>query len=825
MSSGSATAPEPFSGLPEPQEPLEVQRAALVREGANLRQAQSDFQDYKASVPRDVYYQVLRGATPANNRYVRNIVYYQNRVKQMQDQVNYYTANRQDVIAAPQTVPRAPPEPLAPPASPGAPFFVQASAGPANLQVSPGGPVGVQVSAGPVGVQVSTAPTAPPLIMANEPATPFAPEAPALGEVAWGSSRYLPTMPQISQLHRSTQPCMFEHRIGKGPGFWKWKCDRAGQPGVKKCYLKRVEKDQSTLVPMNCMQEYVNVLKGYDVRKTTTVGPQGQTITRQYVTPEVAVVGNVRKLGPAGPGIPVRMTAEQKAKLDADAAMRAASPYGQLLTEGETIMFGGRGAGRNAAQQYQQMQMQHQQLQQQQQQQEMLNRAAGVSRKSLKQQDAATNVGGQYVRLPSRTAVRKEVQFGPDDIQNFELGSIPGVMKQPEAWADLPAIGQNEIAFYAHDDSYGTTNNRHRMYGFTFSFRHLPYAYMTQQAYLEWLVSLSYRLRHEWSQYHNHVYDPLKDTIATVESYILTTLGRLEKDDKFFNRREMFAGAGEFRNVMHPILAAYAFRPPQRTWYSPLSARYLDGATGTEALAVDNVERMARAVVSLMADPPLGVTEVITLNNQDAQVMAIMEDTLVALLARLQFLHGYVVNTYYQGETPIAIRGLYGPDGELINGPTTMTEMVRNGLLTIGVDGQRRYLTKELARYLEMFQLDDEPAVALHYLPALRLRQAQQQGLVLPKVSVPAPGAVAPLGYPMIPMVPPSARPDEYQTIVTPPATTNVIVPIQAAIQGGSDRQQPQQLQGGQGQSQGGQGRIPAQMQRMPTVGIHDRRR
>ena len=132
------------------------------------------------------------------------------------------------------------------------------------------------------------------------PAAPYGMMMPA-GEVTYsGTQRYLPTMPQISSVQRSTQPCLFEHRIQKGPGFWKWKCARTTQPGVKKCNLVRVEKDQSRLVPINCAQDVVNVLKGYDVNRTTTTLPSGQKITQQFVTPEVAVIGNVRKLGPDG---------------------------------------------------------------------------------------------------------------------------------------------------------------------------------------------------------------------------------------------------------------------------------------------------------------------------------------------------------------------------------------------------------------------------------------------------------------------------------------------------------------------------------------------
>lgn len=566
----------------------------------------------------------------------------------------------------------------------------------------------------------------------------FGPAPPQMG----GQVRYLPPMPQISTVHRSTQPCMYEHRIGKGPGFWKWNCTRSGRPGVKKCNLVRVEQNQSTLVPINCMQEYVNVTKGYDVERFEETDPKtGQKIVRQVITPDVAVLGNVRRMGPAGPGVPVRMTAAQEEELKS--RREAMGPYGQLVTEGETIMFGGRGAG------------QYGQINQ---------RAAGQ----------ASQTGGQ-IRLPSRSAMRaKEVQFGPEDIQNFELGSLPGVIREPEQFQGLAKIGDKEIAFYAQDDSYGTTSIRHFTYGFTFSFRHLPYAYMTQQRYLEWLVSLSIRLRHEWPQFHNHVYDPIKDTIATVESYIMVTLGRLEAANKFFSRRELFAGAGEFRMVMHPVLAAYAFRPPQRTWYSPLSARWLEGAEGPELEAIRNVNVFTQQVMLLMAAEPLSVTESVTVTDADSRIMAIAEDMAMALLARLQFMYGYVVNTNFETVKGAVI-------GDI-------------GLLSMGPDGQRRFLTKEFARYLEMFQIYDAGAGGLHYLPALRLRQAKEQGLVIPTMPIPP---VAATGVPLPMSVPQEApKPDIYLRQVNPPEYTYigpgaaVVVPVGSL---GGNSQQPQQ--------------------------------
>jgi hypothetical protein len=571
-------------------------------------------------------------------------------------------------------------------------------------------------------------------------------------------AHYIPTMPQISAVQRSTQPCMFEHRIQRGPGFWKWACERAGKPGIKKCALKRVERDQSTLVPMNCMQEYVNVLKGYNVDRRTTMTKDGQKITQQFITPEVAVVGNVRKMGPAGPGVPVRLTKDEEAELKTFRTQQSQgmSPYGALLTEGETMMFGGRGAGRH--------------------------RSSPNLVGQQRQAGAATTgaqVGGRDIRLPSRTAMRqKEVQFGTEDIQNFELGTMPGVIQDPfmAAKEGLKPIEPNEIGFYTYDDSYGTTNMRHRTFGFTFSFRHLPYAYMTQQAYLEWLVSLSYRLRHEWSQYHNHVYDPLKDTIATVESYIMVTLGRLEKYNKFFSRKELFAGASEFRAVMHPILAAFAFRPPQRTWYSPLSARYLEDANGTEVAAIDNIEGITRALANTMFTE-LNVKDSVTYATEDSYIMAIVEDVLLAYLARLQFLHGYALNTFYG---PPVLVNAADYTAVSIRGATAELLSTIDATSGTGAPGaQRRFLTKELARYLELFQLEDE-AKPLHYLSELRKRQAQQMGLVLPKTQMPGLTTNG-VSLPFVAAAP-GIKPDEYQTFSATPAVTTLVAAPSAYV-------------------------------------------
>lgn len=213
--------------------------------------------------------------------------------------------------------------------------------------------------------------------------------------------------------------------------------------------------------------------------------------------------------------------------------------------------------------------------------------------------------------------------------------------------------------------------------GFEFSSKHLPYAYQVHQLYLEWLVSISYRLKYDYAQYHNHIYDPMVDTTAVVESYILVTLGRLEMADKFFNRRELFQGAQQFADYMHPFIRQYAFNPPARVWFSPLSARYLDDAKGIEAVAIGNLRTLIGHICAC-ANLKSGA---ILPPGKDSCVMAIVEDTLLALLARLQHLENRVVNT------------------------ARVCHQLVEELLTTD---QQRYLKKEVRNYLETFPLGHE---------------------------------------------------------------------------------------------------------------------
>jgi hypothetical protein len=531
-----------------------------------------------------------------------------------------------------------------------------------------------------------------------------------------GPVKYYNSPPVMTSVSQVTSPCLFEQKVVNGPGFWKWKKTRTDTPGVMMNKLARVEQNQSQLVPMSCLQEVVNVHKGSEVQDYKTTLPDGSIVYQRQVTPQITTYGTNRVVGPAGRPINLRMSAEDEAKMR---ALHSRPLADRLINAGPTINFGG-----------------------QQQQQERAGGAEAAGAAEAAQSAGASQNAGR-VRLPSRSALRrKQLQFTNKDLSALAIGENPN-MVQANFENVNPQPGADEVAFLAYDDSYGTANKRFRMYGMTFSYRHLPYAYMTQQAYLEWLVSLSYKLRNEWPQYHRHTYDPLTDTIATMESFILVTLGRLEANDKFFKRSDMFVGAGEFAAVMHPILAAFAFRPPQRTWYSPLTARYLDGAfnalaeqdtppgaqgfgrgaepmnlggeasaagvPGIEASAITNVQLFAQSVASEMSTA-LNIRDSVSLDADDARVMAIVEDTTMARLARLQYIHGHVVNT---------LNGAFPMVSDLLN-----------------VSGkQRLFLSKEFVRYLEIFQLTDV-ATPFHYLTGLRMRQAAQQGLAVPAIGI-----------------------------------------------------------------------------------------
>jgi hypothetical protein len=659
------------------------------------------------------------------------------------------------------------------------------------------------------------------------------------------SVHYMPTMPRVSDVVSSSGPCLYEQKVTTGDkGYWQWMCERSsragpgdsrlpGLPSVKKCVLHRVEDKRSVVVPVNCLQEYVNVLKGFDVDKVrykdTVTGDQ---LVSETITPDVDTYGSARITGQGGPPIPykrlqrdgeteaddpltkVRPGAWSKmayasvggasaAPAPAPAAARrggvAPSPIGaktvpapaKVAATAKIAVVSPKTAGSapkavapasksaiGVAS-------------------PVVAKSAGAAPKipvktagngaisvvppqTAGTVSAGSNQGGAVnagtvnagaLHFPSPSAIRKATWALTDqDLDDAELNLPRDITAMPPEWEKGldPLDKEDQIAFYTADD-YGSLRSSARQTGFDFSFRYLPFEFLREEKYLEWLVSLDYNLRAHYPDYHFHKFDPVFSTIATVESYILTTLRRLEEKYKFFDRKTLFAGAEPHRNIMHRYLRVYAFAPPTSTWISPISARYAqlpapdsDQFRKSEAQALGNVRdlndkigyaansgKLAQDVTAKDPSAPgqpgikiplkykkmgreqdfwLGVEgpqqtaenynseEASDLGSNpamgfyDNRVMGIVEDELLSMLARLQYVLGYVINTnasWFTNEISDA----------------------QDGLMDLH---QSKYLTRELNRYLATFQLEDVNNV-FHRLPQLRMAQARQMGIPLPK--------------------------------------------------------------------------------------------
>jgi len=514
------------------------------------------------------------------------------------------------------------------------------------------------------------------------------------------STTYVPTVPLVSAVKNVSTPCAYERKVVNGKdAYWSWNCQRATNAsglldGVKKCTLHRVQDKRTELVPVNCLQEYVNVLKGFEVdRVITTDSETNESVVRQTVTPQVDVYGTMKREAAVGKGVAYkRLTRVDSKGLEVPDPMDATDASFKKSDE-------------------------------------LLSRALGGSSKK--------KGGASGPELPNVAALRrKEFQLNDQDITEMQLALPSNMMEQPNSWKSLPPLDEDDkIAFYSYDDSYGVVRNNARQNGFPFSFRYLPYTYMTEKSYLEWLVTLQYKMRSEFPDYMLSTYDPVLDTIATVETSIMVALGRLESVGQFFDRKELFEGADEHKGVMHKYLLRYAMTPPTDTWYSPLSMRYTAVPTDVtkaypdESEMLNNLKALYRSIntkanngdgLKLQGDGVrlgLNYRQIENLSEsdawKDADVVAVVEDELLSMLARLQFVIGYAVNLKAS-----AILS------------ATLTTPIVDALLK---REQRRFLSKELIQYLETFSLEPEDTAEMFIrLSNLRKLEAEAQGVALP---------------------------------------------------------------------------------------------
>jgi hypothetical protein len=208
--------------------------------------------------------------------------------------------------------------------------------------------------------------------------------------------------------------------------------------------------------------------------------------------------------------------------------------------------------------------------------------------------------------------------------------------------------------------------------------RHLPYAFgINMFPYLEWLVSISYQLKHEFPDYHTHLYSPTLDTVATVESRILTTLGKLEIAGRVCDRKVLFSNGYTFIHLMAPPLKTYVSLPSTRIWIPPLSARHLPGATGDEEATIQNLQKLCRCILEHENIVGAKTNWEPSITNEEWSIMVNAETIFLSILAKLDYLHHWYLNLSSNTIAPIV--------KALTSSP------------------QQRYLHPNLLKYLTLF--------------------------------------------------------------------------------------------------------------------------
>ena len=524
-------------------------------------------------------------------------------------------------------------------------------------------------------------------------------------KTTYSSQHYVPTVPQVLQSQRVETPCLFAENVTEGKqGRWQWDCNRTRVPGVKKCDLKRIESQTKRIVPMKCVNEYVNVVKGYDVnKKVITDDVTNNSVVQQQVIPNVERLATQTRVErsnlPSVPYVDMQRTDAMGNPLPMSS--------GRMIMENRSRPFTDLNGGNSNI------------------------KNAGSQNQVNINKDAGREAGD--VTLPNARTVRhKEFQLTDQDLPSLMAPSLSDdYMPIPKEWETLdPLENSDTISFYAVDD-YGSVRIAARQFGFEFPPQYLPFSHTEgiYKEYLQWLVSLDFNMRVEFPAYHKHVYDVVFDTIATCETYILATLGRLEAPGplgKYFDRRDLFEGASRFESIMNPVLKVYAFTPPVEIWTSPLPMRYLavpdvDNVAGyraSEATALQQLRALNNTIGRAANDGSLKDKEgqglvlglkYRTLNeamNNDYEIVGIVEDELLSMLARLQYVHGYVINS----------------NAPVFKGVTDI-------LLDLGV---RKYLIQGVTvKYLSSFLFESSYPDPFYRVPGLRKRQMSEAAKAL----------------------------------------------------------------------------------------------
>lgn len=467
--------------------------------------------------------------------------------------------------------------------------------------------------------------------------------------------KYQPPALNVGNTVQST--CGLKTKTVNNPAMFFGRCERSEIPGVKKCEIQLKRETRQEMVPITCATKNVQVVNGAQVTSQTTNDMFGNTIVKETVEPQVTNV-----------------------KLQTSFIQKNEQP----------ITF------ERASRKYDTVE----------------RKAAGAA------------------QLPMR---KKEFKLNELDIANQPIAGPEGMMLKPDAWVSNVALKNMEFATL--DNSYGTTSLKARQRGFPFAAQDLPYEALneSEKEYMAWLVSVSVVMRNLHPDIYEHLFDPVLDTIATMESYILIAIGRLEAQYKMFDRfaiLDIHLLPKKLHNMMNPTLYIYATAERTNIWISPLSMRYIEipsnydddddkndykGYPG-EFETLTALDSFYQGINSKLKEGIkiddsskemvlLPVSIEMKTDNNEKGIMDIMETKFLALLARIQYLAGYAVNTNFDSFKGF-VENLLKPEHSKYLKPTTVA-------------------------YLRMFQMENNTE-AFIYLPKLREEQAKQSGKQMP---------------------------------------------------------------------------------------------
>lgn len=204
---------------------------------------------------------------------------------------------------------------------------------------------------------------------------------------------------------------------------------------------------------------------------------------------------------------------------------------------------------------------------------------------------------------------------------------------------------------YTYDSfgSYGAFVPARQFGGFRFSFRQLPYDYLSgfHQDYYDWLMSVVSGLKSLIPEVYDHSVDILADTIGSIEAFILAAMARISVEDvqtiQKLSTSNVWQGASQFAPIMQPDLHAYLFRLPWM-WLAQPKQKYLSVSDSDDRAAVGSLQTMRLTIGSKAQTDLNAIIPAVQATDKDSMVPAVQEAALLAILAQMQHKYQKAVN-------------------------------------------------------------------------------------------------------------------------------------------------------------------------------------